>query len=62
MIAMCVAGTYDDIEMDTRICGHRWIAIVESGTPLFRLECPACGEQDSFVSFCPPGWCNEGAQ
>lgn len=56
VLAMCVAKSFDDIEMNTEVCGHRWVAFTPEGTDPFRLECPHCGKQDSFVSFCPPGW------
>ena len=34
-------------------CNHRCIATVHVETPLFNLECPNCGECESFVSFFP---------
>lgn len=40
-LAMCMA------------CLHRWVAGVPAETSLFKLECPTCGEQDSFASVLP---------
>ena len=36
-------------------CSSRWIAIVHFKTSIFNLECPQCGEQDSFGSIIPEG-------
>lgn len=53
VMAICLARSYDDVELNTEICGHRWIGTVIAETSLFSLECPACGSQNSFVSFLP---------
>lgn len=34
-------------------CSHRWIGVVHFETPLFKLECPSCGAQESFASIVP---------
>lgn len=52
-LAMCVAEKYDDVEMDTRLCLHRWVAGVPKNTSLFKLECPECHAQDSFATILP---------
>lgn len=46
-LAMCVA------------CKKRWIATVVKDTSLFKLECPECGDQDSFFSFLPDEYLEE---
>ena len=40
-------------------CKNRWIGTVVAKTSLFRLECPACGVQDSFASFVPCEYTDE---
>lgn len=34
-------------------CLHRWVAGIPAETSLFGLECPLCGEEDSFASVLP---------
>lgn len=34
-------------------CQYKWIAHIPPSTSLFKLECPQCGEQDSFASVLP---------
>jgi hypothetical protein len=34
-------------------CKHKWTASCIVGNSLFRLECPNCGEHNSFPSFVP---------
>jgi len=34
-------------------CGHKWFGKVMTKTDLFSLECPSCGDTDSFCSFVP---------
>jgi hypothetical protein len=41
VIALCVS------------CGKRWLEAVHARSDLFELKCPACGKQNSFVSFIP---------
>lgn len=50
VIAMCMA------------CKHKWIGLVMAKTSLFKLECPACKEQDSFASFIPPEYAAEASK
>lgn len=59
VLAMCVSEEYDDVTFDTRVCGHRWIGTVVARTSLFKLECPKCGQQDSFASFIPGDYLEE---
>ena len=35
---------------DSLPCLNKWVATVPDGTNLFRLECPKCGESESFPS------------
>lgn len=41
VLAMCVA------------CSHRWYGTVSQETNLLQLQCPECGDFDSFASFFP---------
>ena len=34
-------------------CAMRWIATLSAGTNMFRLECPHCHYQNSFISVLP---------
>lgn len=34
-------------------CRHKWIATVHYHAPVFKLECPKCGERDSFAAPIP---------
>ncbi len=57
VLAMCVAERFDGISHT--VCGHRWIGTVVANTSLFKLECPKCGEYDSFASFIPVDYLEE---
>lgn len=37
-------------------CTHKWIATVVTGTSMFTLECPECGDTDSIGSIAPDGY------
>ena len=43
-------------------CKHRWIGNVTPEISLFKLECPACREMNSFASFMPPDYEDAVAQ
>lgn len=43
-------------------CGHKWLALVEVRTSLFKLECPECKKQNSFASLVPPEYSSDMAQ
>lgn len=36
------------------VCRYKWVGNVLTRTSLFKLECPRCGEFNSFASFIPP--------
>lgn len=40
-------------------CQHRWVATLPQGTCLLHLECPDCGDQNSFASFYPDDYLEE---
>lgn len=39
--------------IETGYCHKRWLATVPDNCNLFKLQCPTCGEQNSFVSPVP---------
>jgi hypothetical protein len=43
-------------------CVTRWIGTVISGTSIFKLQCPHCGECDSFATFYPENYLMEHAE
>lgn len=50
VLALCLACGPENTEYKHH---QRWIATVTARTSLFALECPRCGEQDSFAAFIP---------
>lgn len=58
VLAMCVNQKFEG-KLLVDLCGYRWIGTVVAGTSLFKLQCPRCGEQDSFASFLPDEYMEE---
>lgn len=40
-------------------CFNRWTATFPDGTPLTKMECPACKAQESFTTLIPPDYGKE---
>ncbi len=47
-MALCTATVFKGFGFGP--CLKKWLATVPEGTNLFKLECPECGSQNSFVS------------
>lgn len=39
-------------------CGTKWIGTVPNNVSLFKLECPHCGNFNSFATFVPDDYVN----